>query len=324
LKCHAPLGEALKKKAVHAAVEMGCESCHIDHQKPGENAGKKPSYLNAAQPELCQSCHDLKDEKISKAHHGQPAGKSECTGCHNPHSSDAPKLMQANVHPAFGADTCDSCHKPPEGGQIRLVTSGANELCYQCHAEQKERFEGAKSKHSLLAADASSCVSCHNPHAAAQPRLLKKAQPELCNDCHSVVADKKFIHQPAQAGCTLCHNPHASDSPKNLHAAVNAVCMECHSSGSAGVVKADVPLRLFGGKVTLAASPFRMVQLLALKPDAAFGHPMPSHPISKSAEKDKAELNCVTCHNPHGGNGSTKRFQTETASSSPLCGKCHQ
>jgi len=323
LGCHDVVKTALQKRVVHAAVEMGCESCHLDHKKPDAGTAKQAPLLNAALPDLCGSCHELQDQKLGRAHRGQPIVKAVCTGCHDPHSSDEPKLMRANVHPAFSVESCDTCHRQPDGGEIRLTAASVSELCFQCHAQQKESLERSKFKHALLEADVNSCLTCHNPHAAAQPRLLKKSQPELCRDCHAVEADRRFVHEPAEVGCTICHSAHASDSPKNLHASVNAVCMECHSRGSAKVVSSDVPLHLFGNKVTLQANPFKKVQLLDLGPAATVGHPMAGHPFFVPSAGGKSELNCVSCHDPHAGNGSTKRFKTETAASTPLCVKCH-
>ncbi len=323
LRCHESTKGALQKKVVHAAVEMGCEACHVDHSKAASETGSRAPYLNAVAPELCGSCHDLTESKLVDTHRGQPFAKADCTGCHDPHSSDAPKLLQTYLHPAFDADSCATCHEAPQNGEIRLTSSSPNALCAQCHAEEEDRWGKAKSKHSLLAASEDSCLTCHNPHATSRPRLLKATQPKLCDGCHGVAEDKRFVHEPAQVGCTICHDPHASDSPKNLRASVNQLCMECHSKNSGGVVSSTGPLRLYGGQVTFASTPFKRVQLLDVNPDAAVGHPMAGHPLSMPASDGNAEINCVSCHDPHAGDANTKRFRTQTATSTPLCVKCH-
>src|SRR6516165_7419896 len=69
LNCHAPIAEQLKQKSVHRALEMGCESCHVDHLAGGAK-NKPPHFVNAAQPALCAGCHDLKGETLVKAHEG--------------------------------------------------------------------------------------------------------------------------------------------------------------------------------------------------------------------------------------------------------------
>src|SRR6516225_10147738 len=74
LKCHEPILALLKKKVIHPAVEMGCATCHADHQAAGTKPDAKARaahYLNTPQPELCATCHDTKDKALAAAHRGQ-------------------------------------------------------------------------------------------------------------------------------------------------------------------------------------------------------------------------------------------------------------
>ena len=103
LKCHQTIQAALKRKVRHQAIDMGCDSCHLNHRDKKAAPAKTEHYLNAAQAEVCSGCHDYKEEKVVKAHKGQPFQTSTCGGCHDPHASDLPKLMAAHAHGPFGA-----------------------------------------------------------------------------------------------------------------------------------------------------------------------------------------------------------------------------
>ncbi|MCX6996592.1 MAG: hypothetical protein NTV49_05790 [Kiritimatiellaeota bacterium] len=67
-----------------------------------------------------------------------------------------------------------------------------------------------KVKHAPAADGA--CLDCHQPHAAANPALLKKAGVALCYDCHDQQeVAKQAAHSPlGEASCTTCHNPHSA------------------------------------------------------------------------------------------------------------------
>ena len=126
LKCHTPIQAALEKKYRHDAVDMGCSSCHADHRQVGEKVEKTPHYLNSKQPDLCLTCHEAGDAKLAEAHRKQPWETSTCTGCHDPHASDAPKLMPPVAHGPFGARKCESCHETAQDGStLTSLESGA-------------------------------------------------------------------------------------------------------------------------------------------------------------------------------------------------------
>ena len=94
LTCHNQGVNVPEKGSRHAALDMGCETCHVTH-KVGEPGKQEFDYhLTKAAPALCIDCHDVKDATLIKAHNGQPFGTANCTQCHDPHQSAQPKLMQ--------------------------------------------------------------------------------------------------------------------------------------------------------------------------------------------------------------------------------------
>lgn len=325
LKCHSPIQAALSKKVRHAAVEMGCESCHVNHRDKNASGGSKEShYLSDKEPAVCGGCHDLADKKLGESHKGQPFATAECSGCHDPHASDKAKLMGEHAHAPFDARECESCHKPPKDGKAALTEASISELCYGCHADAQEKLKGAKSKHTLLTSDANSCTDCHDPHASRYRKALKQTGAALCEGCHpDVTGEKKFAHRPAKDDCGLCHDAHGSEHPRQLHAPVEALCLECHNATALKKFTAAAPVELFGGKATLPARPYPGLKMLTLA-GGKTGHPIMNHPVSAPGKDGKPGFDCVTCHKPHAADGGPLLLTTETATTSELCVRCHK
>lgn len=325
LKCHAPIAALMAKKFKHAAMEGGCESCHVNHRdrKAAEGANGKP-YLSDKQAALCGMCHDLADKKIASAHKGQPFETALCSGCHNPHGSDEPKLMEEKAHAPFAGRDCESCHKAPKEGKVMLAESTTAKLCFGCHPDVEEKYTKAKHKHTLLKTDENSCTDCHDPHASSHPKALKQSPAQLCAACHTdVTAGKKFVHQPVADSCVTCHDAHGSDFAKNLHADPQAVCLECHNQAGSEKFAGNEEIPLFGGKVKLPAKPYAELKLVELK-SGRFGHPTNTHPVYVDAKGDKPGLNCLSCHRPHAADGVQQLLVTESDSTMALCARCHK
>src|SRR5579863_3337182 len=123
LSCHTQGLNVPDKGSRHAALDMGCDTCHVTH-KTGERGKEEFDYhLTKASPALCLDCHDVKDAALIKSHQGQPFGTANCVQCHDPHQSRSPKLMQAFVHPPFAMGSCDTCHSPAKDGKVVLTQS---------------------------------------------------------------------------------------------------------------------------------------------------------------------------------------------------------
>src|SRR5215469_5924754 len=185
LSCHQIGLKVPEKGSRHAALDMGCETCHVTH-KTGEKG--KPEFdfhLTKAAPALCLDCHEAKDESLQKAHRNQPFSNANCLTCHDPHQSAAPKLMAKFVHPPFGEKTCEVCHEPAKDGKVVLTQSDVKALCVTCHDDKAKLIETAKVQHPGAAGD---CADCHNPHAGKTPGLPKTDPVNVCLGCHSEVA----------------------------------------------------------------------------------------------------------------------------------------
>jgi predicted CXXCH cytochrome family protein len=416
------------KKYKCSAMDKGCVACHLDCNQlsPGNQKEPPEYYLKEKEPELCLECHSVSAKNrtpaakdLSPTHDNQPLGKSKCSGCHDPHSSDIPKLLREFSHGPFTARLCSACHPAPVAGKVRLTTADVDSLCYECHTQFKAEMEGTKSRHTILSQSNRSCIECHDPHAANQEYHLKKPAQELCISCHDeppkqttqgnaplltsdgtgrqyLKLSSKYVHEPSKKSCLICHDAHASQFPKELRVSTHDLCMNCHGPNSEKIVKSSQPFPLFDGLVSLPPKMFEKLKLFELPSkyvhepvnvsctlchdahssneanglyapvtdlclvchgsngikllrskqpfpifdgkvsvepktfeklfilnliQGKFGHPTAEHPIFVAATKDKAELNCVTCHNSHSAASGPKLLLE--GDKKATCQKCH-
>ena len=93
LSCHKTGLNVPEKGSRHAALDMGCDACHLTHKTGAEPTAENRFHLTKSAPALCLDCHDAKDADLQKAHQNQPFATANCLECHDPHQSAAPKLM---------------------------------------------------------------------------------------------------------------------------------------------------------------------------------------------------------------------------------------
>jgi predicted CXXCH cytochrome family protein len=169
----------------------------------------------------------------------------QCTSCHEPHSSDYPKLLV--MDPAFGA-LCVTCHDkagwPGSSHETSPATWGGMGVDPWPHTDQ----------HTVAA---NACESCHTPHDAASFDWLWTYYPEeeTCFACHEgTVAGEDIGSELTKA------SSHAVDSYTGVHDPVedfgsmgrHVECQDCHnphaaSSGSASAPNVSGPLQRVAG-----------------------------------------------------------------------------
>jgi predicted CXXCH cytochrome family protein len=233
IDCHSetkPTG--LAARTLHKPMEPdsgGCMSCHNPH------ASDIKYHLHEAVPQLCYSCHEGVQNKITSAsvHHGPVDAEGGCVSCHTPHFSHLPAL-QRSAQP----DTCLSCHNEP------LKTPDGRRL-----TNMAALLRDNPSHHGPIREG--SCTSCHQPHAGERFGMLHEEYPpqfyapfetasyQLCFSCHSseLVTDPSgvgltrfrdgevnlhWLHVNKEKGrtCRACHEVHASSRPFHIRDAV--------------------------------------------------------------------------------------------------------
>ncbi len=328
LACHAIGVSVPAKGSRHAALDMGCETCHVTHKVGAAQQREFNFHLTKATPALCLDCHDPQDAKIAESHRNQPIANSDCLTCHDPHQSASPKLLQKFVHQPFAEQACDACHEAPKDGKVVLTQADARALCIVCHEEKATEIASAKVQHVGAQGD---CTQCHDPHAGKTPGFVRPDPVSACTACHSDQGEmqhsKKFLHQPAfKDGCATCHKPHGGDNAKLLRAEGNALCLNCHSAQIKPQKVKDAPLvTIFDGAVRLPENYFNKVPRLNLKFN--MGHPTANHPVTDYVDpldpKKVTKIACLTCHQPHAG-GAQALLVTNTRPTAKFCRTCHE
>jgi predicted CXXCH cytochrome family protein len=328
LSCHKTGLNISEKGSRHAALDMGCDTCHVTHKTGVELTAENRFHLIKSAPALCIDCHDIKDAALQKAHQNQPFGTANCVSCHDPHQSTSAKLMQTFTHPPFAEKMCETCHAPAVDGKVVLAQKDVRAICITCHDEQAKKIEGAKFGHPGAQGD---CTDCHNPHASPQPGLPKTDAVNICLGCHSEIGDlaKKAVHhQPVFGqGCAVCHEAHGSDRPKLLRAMGNALCLECHGpDAKPQKLEAQHVLTIFDGKVRLPEDYYQKNRVVMLPVKYGMGHPTVGHPVQDILDpngKVLKPLSCLTCHQPH-ASAQDALLVKDQANNMSFCDNCHK
>lgn len=327
LQCHQTGVEVPATGSRHAALDMGCETCHRTHKTGDVGNPEFRAHLTKTSPGLCVDCHDVKDEKLGRAHSGQPFAAADCTTCHDPHQSKSPKLMQAQLHQPFGDKACEVCHQPAQSGKVVLTQADGKALCVSCHEQQGKKIENAKVPHAGAQGD---CTACHDPHAGRFRAFVRPDPVAACESCHPAQAElrrtKKALHPPVYSlACSTCHAPHGGENEHLLYAKGNDLCLACHGrDGRELKAGPDGMIRIFDNKVAVPAMYVQHAEHLALDRNGV-GHPGAKHPaagaLDPSDPQKQRTISCARCHLPHAGE--TKLLVTNTASPAPLCRQCH-
>jgi len=196
----------------HAGLEQSCEKCHAgaaDHVKAQmEGNGSAPG----------PSLKKLKPEEITKT----------CLACHEKGSQVA---WDGGAHDRRGL-SCISCHSVHDykSTKAQLKTTRDSDTCFTCH--QQIRAKTMRTSHHPVREGKLDCASCHNPHDATKPKMLKANWiTEQCLTCHT---EKRgpflWEHAPVRENCALCHDPHGSNHDKMLVAKQPFLCQRCHLS----------------------------------------------------------------------------------------------
>jgi len=88
LGCHKDDKTSLWHGSEHETEDLACGSCHIMHVK------NDPVLSKLTQAKICLNCHKKQRSEIHKlSSHPIKYKQQTCTDCHQPHGSNAEKLL---------------------------------------------------------------------------------------------------------------------------------------------------------------------------------------------------------------------------------------
>lgn len=188
--CHSLTSEKLKKAHFNADVTTAnCFKCHYTHGS--ERKGMLKEVLHVPfESGMCDMCHQVTAEGKIEV---KGEVKKICTACH---SDKTPKADDI-VHAGFEMSECTDCHTPHTSPFGKLLVENLSDKCFSCHDKEvakKHPFDVKASPKTAPKMDVKwltdgkvTCVSCHEPHFAKVPFLLKAPLEggKLCDKCHA-------------------------------------------------------------------------------------------------------------------------------------------
>jgi predicted CXXCH cytochrome family protein len=200
LTCHEDQGKKIASaKVQHPGAAGECIACHNPH------GGKSPGFVQPNPVSACVTCHTEQSDQMKKAHLHQPAAVQGCATCHEPHGGENEHLLRA----ATPNKLCLECHGPeinPQkleaehmvaifGGKVRLPEDYFRKVPLlpikygRGHPTEKHPVSDVMDPGDLTKVlKPVNCLSCHQPHSAAQPGLLVKDRANnmaFCMTCHT-------------------------------------------------------------------------------------------------------------------------------------------
>ena len=204
-----------------------------------------------------------------------------------------PGFKQYSFHVGSNEKTCTPCHQLEFNKSDAKTPSGEQSPCFTCHKKLLTNYIFVHGPAAVW-----SCLTCHEGKSRNPKLAVLKPDGKVCVNCHEYSwENKKYQHGPTAAGsCTTCHNPHASNNANFLRLSPGDLCVACHED----VLSRPHILTGFSGN----------------------GHPVRKYPDPFNPGR---EFNCVSCHNPHGGN--SQRFLNGYDNSMEMqdfCMTCHK
>lgn len=206
LSCHGFIRTTFRRHT-RKAGDAACVMCHP--------RGNGPRLSSGEQENVCLQCHQEKRGMFSEEYLHGPVAAGGCSVCHDPHGSAydyslvspvailclschpemEPESKREVVHPPFAKGRCDACHDPHAAAYRWQLTKGSQQLCMTCHTEDGDLARHAHPYNVVPSGPLSvplqltprgelECLSCHNPHAADAPHLLRVSQEFICIGCH--------------------------------------------------------------------------------------------------------------------------------------------
>jgi predicted CXXCH cytochrome family protein len=341
LSCHDKFKHDMASHSVvHGAMveDQSCLTCHAAHFSRLSKLQKEP------QPAQCLGCHDRTVTaadgrtitnmaallKENQEHHG-PIRLGACTACHQPHSTDEPRLLSAAYPPEFYApfsaewyQLCFGCHSP----ELALVPDASAPTGFK---------DGERNLHWLHVNQEKgrTCRACHEVHASSQPFHIAKSVP-FGDTGWAITLNyrKSATGGTCESGCHAEKSYDHGNRPRTLSVVAlspkGQAMLSAEDRGAAGPTTAPIA-GVSGDDYLVPAPPFTP----GVFPCSSCHDPMQAVNTERrelrkphediTLEHDQEHRWCLDCHNTQ------NRDVLRSASGEPipfnesyrLCGQCH-
>lgn len=274
------------KDTVHAAMGVGCESCHGPGSAHVAGGGDKTKIIatpTVASAAVCGQCH---------TGHASPTLKQWDDWSESPHREAVETVIEeGKANPNTYVRTCYRCHNA--AFKAVMVEGGANidtlptEELQKWADEAVEEVEKTPSDPKQLVSS-TNCASCHDPHAKtgnARTPAGKDIQLRRSLTVDPSNATELAKIKPIAPGVT-------AQTP-TVYTSINHVCAQCHNGR--GTDASDAQLQKSTARPGMHDSPqFNMLVGMSGWEDPA------NPPFKRNTAHATAPKQCVTCHMPTG------------------------
>jgi Flp pilus assembly protein TadD len=192
LRCHAGQAEAISDtlhRVVFHEYAIGCESCH----GPGSLHQQRHLRHKREPPSGADDLTIVNPGKLDR-----PLQEAICAACHLNDVASIPLRGREHTDYRPGLPLTD-CRVDYE------LKSDDSQMTVVGHVQQLRRSACYQKSAGLT------CLTCHNPHAAARPKDPVAFHRQQCLSCHKVtacgLAPDARVKQDAADNCVACHMP---------------------------------------------------------------------------------------------------------------------
>jgi len=360
-------------KLINGNIE--CTTCHNPHAQSVDTVVMDFLVRDSSSGQMCLACHDPTRVMAGKVN--PIAGWAN--SIHALAANKTTNQPSVGGYATVAQNACESCHAQHQAtGSARLLRGLNEQDCMACHNGGSNVSPAAPNVFAEFSKVGHPFPAGNNTHDAAEATLLNQNRHSTCVDCHdSHAAQQVTTFPPApviRASQNLIAGISASDGVTVLQPAVNQYenCLRCHGNSTGKVVNP-----IYGYLptwVVSAGDPLNVI--LQLSSSATSSHPV-THPRSSPLPQPSllsymmqldgitqgrsmgVQILCTDCHNsdddrefggsgPNGPHGSKwthileRRYEFSQAAAPggtitnlfpnpdlssvgpyALCGKCH-
>ena len=217
-----------------------CTSCHNPHVQSVDTVVSDFLVRDSSSGQMCLACHD--PNRVVSGQINRIAGWTN--GIHALAQNKTTNQPSVGGYTTVAQNACESCHEQHEAAGTARLLRGANEQdCMACHNGGTNVSPAAPNVFAEYAAPkvGHPFAAGNNPHDAAEPVLLNQNRHSTCVDCHESHAAQQVPVFPLppviRASQNLSAGISAADGVTVLQPAVNQYenCLRCHGNSSGKV-----------------------------------------------------------------------------------------